>query len=482
MTKTLLLILVNIYATTVFAQSRQPVLDSLSTEMRVRDSLQKQSTTDSLAKRVIIDSLDKLNRQVLNTPADRANGMIITHRALNVFFADKVASYLSDGGDLSLFSNYATLSSSDGKFSINHSFANRKLDRVRGLWTVGAKANIAEGFAALYESKQLKTDLGITVKKTWISRGVVAYDNSRQPQNASETNQKGEMDVERAYILRTLETQINQKGEEIDSAVARVFRYNDIRLQVYSLNQIDSMKNALVKKKYDKLMEEYDEEFAKQQAKKLGDLKKYKWSWVGWTSLGVYIPVTPQKYTVAPNFSGTFADEKTYPWEATLSFNGVYEQNSFAGRFFGSLVIGIGQNNSAKTKDVEKTTKDQYVNLIPVEVDTLLLGKLKSDEVYIGSFSQFVTPVLRGQLVWFPNGGNIGISLQADKSFGKYDPLNAKIGVPIRLKNQEGKTNVNFELQVRFADLSNSIKPDKSRGDKTSIGVSVGLPFSSLLY
>jgi hypothetical protein len=41
---------------------------------------------------------------------------------------------------------------------------------------------------------------------------------------------------------------------------------------------------------------------------------------------------------------------------------------------------------------------------------------------------------------------------------------------------------ITFESQVLFFDMTNTILPSKKFGDKVSIGVTVGVPFSKVIY
>jgi hypothetical protein len=97
-------------------------------------------------------------------------------------------------------------------------------------------------------------------------------------------------------------------------------------------------------------------------------------------------------------------------------------------------------------------------------------------------YRNFVTPQLRGQGVWFPKKSNVGISILIEKNFGTYDPLNGKLGIPIRLNDKDGKPSINLEIQLKASDLGDDIQPDKSFSKKASVGISVGFPFASLLY
>ena len=40
----------------------------------------------------------------------------------------------------------------------------------------------------------------------------------------------------------------------------------------------------------------------------------------------------------------------------------------------------------------------------------------------------------------------MGISSGIEKTFGQYDTLNWKLGIPVTLKDKDGKPSVNFEM------------------------------------
>ena len=155
-------------------------------------------------------------------------------------------------------------------------------------------------------------------------------------------------------------------------------------------------------------------------------------------------------------------------------------ESTKCGRFFLNLSIGIVNNNSVATEDVEKISLQDYKNL--GGTDPIHMAQLESDDAYVGTYKNFVTPNLKIQGIWFPKDWNIGVSLLFDQSFGQYNPLNGKLGFPIRFNDKDGDPTVNFEVQVKTFDMTDKIVTDKSLIKKTSIGLSVGLPFNSIIY
>jgi hypothetical protein len=120
--------------------------------------------------------------------------------------------------------------------------------------------------------------------------------------------------------------------------------------------------------------------------------------------------------------------------------------------------------------------------------DTLGFNRIgSSDKIYIGYNKIFWSTVFRGQLVYFPEGfsgkiANVGFNLSGEWFTGTYNSLNGKFGIPIRFNDNKGDPTVNIELQLKSQDLFNKAFPNKAFWEKASFGISIGLPFNSLIY
>ncbi len=60
--------------------------------------------------------------------------------------------------------------------------------------------------------------------------------------------------------------------------------------------------------------------------------------------------------------------------------------------------------------------------------------------------------------------------------------MNGKIGLPVVLIDKKGNPAVTFEFQVRFFDINSKVQPEIKLSDKTSVGFSIGVPFSKIVY
>lgn len=230
---------------------------------------------------------------------------------------------------------------------------------------------------------------------------------------------------------------------------------------------------------YQDLSDEYEKKFADQQVDAIEENKAYKTAKTWWISSILDIPISRSEYLTAPRYTQPFATIKFFPWSFSFSYNRIWESQRL-GKLFVLANAGIQTNNPIKTEQLTKTSLDVYKRL--GGTDTLQLASLSADEAYVGDYKTFLSPSVRVQAVYFLPDWNVGASVQLERFFGNYDPLNLKLGLPIRLNDKDGKPTVNFEIQYKVADISNRLTSGKSWGEKSTIGLSVGLPFNSILY
>lgn len=429
--------------------------------------LMSQSASDILAE------IKKYDQEVLNNNCGDGRPMIITQRALNKLLADKVGSYLSESGDLSLFKNYATVSSSDGKFSLNRNVLKQPKgnNRIKHLLSIGFEASAEDGFASIFGSDGVSNDMSIKVRYTHLNRGSIGFDQCKQEQRNFAGgfigDQKQRMNVERAIIIANLEAEMSKKVKDFEAALKTA--------PANSVGQVATVKEKF----YDDLESEYYKKFAEQQVDAIKEAEGYNSLRVFWWSLIATIPVTKSEYNVAPTITSDFTTANFYSWSFSATFNGLFEYRK-VGTFFLNGSLGMAHNNNIKAEEVKSTSYETYKLL--GGTDTVRYASLKSDKAYITNYDAYWTPSVKVQVVYFPPSIPYGFSAQAEKMFGKYDPLNLEFGIPIRLNDKDGDPTVNFKLQYKVADVTGRIIKDKSWGEKSTLGLSVGLPFSSIIY
>ena len=106
----------------------------------------------------------------------------------------------------------------------------------------------------------------------------------------------------------------------------------------------------------------------------------------------------------------------------------------------------------------------------------------KINSIFIGNFKNFITPAVKLNFVYFPHASHIGISTSLEQNFGSYKAFNFTVGIPVVLIDKTTAPAANFEFRVIFFDLSHKVYPGRKLGDNISVGMTVGVPFSKIIY
>jgi hypothetical protein len=412
----------------------------------------------------IIAELKAINNKVVNMPCYTGKGMLISNKAMNIFLSNKVSSYLSDDGDLSLYKNYVTLNAVGGSIAINHNFHQPvdSDDWVRSFVIIGARANVANAYAARFSNKYFNNRLGFMLQKTWMGKPVTYYNQC--------SSQKLTMDAQRAAIMYSLETEINKKAIDFEHVLDSI-KPADIRGQ-----DLKAARKELRQDFYTSLRLEYLQKFSEEQSDVLVRTNNYNLVIDNWTSIGIYIPIIRQKFEVSTNLSANVKQRYNYPLELLLTHTRFWESTKY-GRVFFTLSAKAFLNNSVQSGAM------YYVNVSgPAIINGANALSLNDGDRYIGNYKNYVTPVAAGKLVYIPPDSHVGISFRIEKNFGTYHALNAILGIPMVLIDKKGVPAINFEAQLLFSDINSSIKGGRLPYNKTDIGLTVGIPFSKIVY
>lgn len=379
-----------------------------------------------------------------------SNTALTSAPTLNSFFATKISTYLSEASDLSLSKSFAVLDNTDGRLFLGGTFnAKQSIDQFqRFLFTAGVKVNVKDGFASLVGSDGFNNDIGVSVKTTIFGRGIIWFDEDPKTHKDKVENKRNEIK--------------NELLVDFDDAVTKLKRYQ------YG--------ESTIGKFVTKYQEKMKEEFAKKEAAYIIQDSLFNVSHTWWISADVYIPVTKSSYKTVPDFSTASLNTSIYrPFEFNVTYTNFWEKNKWIGNVI--LLPGVTQftvkagllaNNSASASIIESYSFDKYLTRTVV-ADTSFLAKLKSDDVYVGKLEKFLTPKVSARYVYMPLSF-IGVSAAIEKYFGKIDDLNWRLGVPVSLKDKEGKSKINFELVWREIQK------------KHSIGLSIGLPIGNTIF
>ncbi len=422
----------------------------------------------------IIAVFKSINSTVTKVNCSAGKGNIISNRAMNIFLSNKVGTYLSGDDDLSLYKNSITFNTAEGTFSVSHNMRQAKgIDEpVKSFIFIGAKANVLNGIAAAVNSRHPINDFGLLVKKTWIGKPSTFF-NKCTPAINSSVAHKQLMDALRASILHSIEAEIKCRVSIFKNSLSAIDS-----LEVPG-QRLDEAKSNLQKQFYAGLQEEYSRKFAELQSETLIETNNYNLVTTNWTSISAYIPLLSERLYVANSYLSDFKKEHLYPFAISLRHTRFLESRRY-GRLFMKLNAEVFANNSYHSKALEK------INIADFKArggtDTVHLSQQNSEEVYVGRYSNFFTPQLNAAFVYIPPNSHFGLSSLIEQNFGRYKALNGKIGLPIVLIDKKGDPDITFEFQVRFFDINNKVQPAIKLSDKTSVGFSIGVPFSKIVY
>lgn len=150
----------------------------------------------------------------------------------------------------------------------------------------------------------------------------------------------------------------------------------------------------------------------------------------------------------------------------------------------GIYVPLLNEHFSGKSDAVFRSAYPLAVNLTHTRFwDDTRLGRLyltvSGDLTLANRYTCSVTPTLHGQFVYFPPTSHFGLSGGIEQNFGPYHATNVYIGAPIVLIDKHAVPACNFEFKVRFWDLGNTLP---NHPDKTSVAVTIGIPFSKIAF
>ncbi|MCX6216703.1 hypothetical protein [Spirosoma sp.] len=412
----------------------------------------------------LIAELDSIHRRILNTSC--ANQQVISNRAMNLYLSDRVGSYLADYKNLSFYKNYVTFNTRDGVFSLNHNFfqATGVDEPVRSFLVVGVKANVMNALASTFTDKPFRNELGATLKKAWIGKPKTTINNCRE---------KNLMDTKRSSILNLLKREIENKEADFIKSI------DSLKQEGLSDSTLAHIKAELSQNFYAGLRDEFSRRFASLQYLELAETARYKQITTHWTTLNAYLPFILQRYTVASSFAQVAETKKNYPFELSLIHTRFWESKK-RGRLFLSFEGRIVLNNSIQSFSRETISYSQYTSL--GGLDTLTLKQRAIRSLYIGDYASFLTPGAKISFVYYPAESHIGLSSSLEQNMGTYRALNWTIGIPVVLIDKAGAPSANFEFQLNYSDVTRSFLPGRKTSDRLSIGLTIAVPFSKIIY
>lgn len=371
------------------------------------------------------------------------HGQLMSHRATNVFLSEAAGYFMSSPDDLSLYKNSVIADAAAGTLAIYHNMRQPAgVDEpIRNFLSIGAQADIANAYSATHGPHPYNNRFGLLVKETWVGKASVS----------ASLVQQQTMDALRAGILHALQQEIRRKRAEFESSLAGWDSVRDVPGQDLSV-----AKNAARAKFETDLVAEYTFKYAHEQAETLARTFNYGVMAFNWTSVSIYVPLVTENFQSTPTLADAPVHRHAYPLYLHLRHSRLWESSHF-GRLFLTVAGDVALNNS----------RDAFG---------------WNSDLYVGEYEHFVTPSFKLQAVYLPTDSHIGVSGSLQQYFGRWDVLNAVVGVPIVLINKQAEPAINFEFQVRFFDISNRLVHVDGMPGRTSIGMTMGVPFSKIAF
>jgi len=356
---------------------------------------------------------------------------VFSDAMLNVFFAEEVSSYIGDSKDLSLKKTYSVINTADKTLFLGASFVicrEKETDKLIHILTLGLKAKLDKEFAALLNNTNgnLSNNIGASIKYTHVLKGTLNFTGHKD--ELANLNEK----VLIPKYTKKVETAITAKTYDNELA-----EYDAI----YSEAKANEKKKPYFKNKYEELYLELAEE----EVSRIKKGKLYKSFWDHYITFEAFVPMSKSAYSLVPLITSEIAkadikNEDYYPWSAKLGYTNFYKTSSDI-TLYASIFGSVYNNNNIETSALKSKT---FQTLNPTNMSVVEL----SDVFYEGEFKQFTSGNISLELVTYLIKGIVGLSGAVEQNIGsEFNALNWKAGIPVSLKDGDGKPTVNFELQ-----------------------------------
>jgi hypothetical protein len=409
---------------------------------------------------------------------------IFNRKALSVLFSDEVGSYFNDDEDFSTQRYYASLSTKDNSFSFAYTFNPcyecDEIEKIKHIATVGFKAKTNDNFAELYRNGDFTaSNIGISLKYTRINNGKLKYDSIIQIQkddkyalNFVKDSSLSQSELINIYRNVLLYPQIdkevadyldtNYKKDTIKAYLQLLKTKVKSKIKDINDKDIDDINTSVLKKKGN----EFYTKIAEEEVKYLKENKLYKYIENSWFTFNLYIPLNSESYSLFDRSTETITSKRFYPVSGSAAFT-LYKKWSSGQSFYFTPKISIRNNNTILANEESATTFQT--------TETFGNGVLLTQkEAFDVEYENFMTSTVQAEVVFFIYNDMIGFSPAIERNFGKFRSVGWKLGIPISLKDKEGKPSVNFELQW---------KEIRVLGEKSNhfVGISANFLFGKFL-
>jgi hypothetical protein len=376
-----------------------------------------------------------LTQQALDTafPENKFK-VLYSDSALNLLFAKKLGTAFSSSNDLSLQKTYFNIDALEKSLSLGYNFDFRNknpLAPLKHVLSIGAKIVALNGFATIATGGNLEeNNIGLNLKYSFINKGKIGWFVSKKSKS-NVMSQREKIEKNREFLLH----KYNQK--------TIAFNKNDLP-KIVSKNK--SFYGDKAKSKTDKQLQVHADklmfEMINEELEYVESSKLFSKITNSWITYEAYIPLGHTEYDITPiKTDNTATKANYYAFNTNLSYNW-YKQKPMWFSYFGKVTAGLKGNSSIA---VNNLTAIEFQSITTTNGASTLTAPVNAIDVE-GNYEKFINSSLKFELALFYKN-TIGISPSIEKNFGTYDGINWKIGIPLSLKDKEGKPTVNFELQ-----------------------------------
>lgn len=363
--------------------------------------------------------------------------IILPNKSLNLLFADKIGTSFGGSNDLSLQKYNATLNTEDNSFELTINFDTRgkdkKTSKLAWILSGGVKIKSDDGFANFTNSdgEFLNENMELSFKGTYICNGNFNYDKLIKEDKKIRDRKK--LIEERRKILFK-----KYKKKEDEYNTGDLDNENTLRKSINSSDdyELESIENIIKKKKKKLYVELLEEEVKNIESEKL-----YRFYSTKWWSFEAKLPLGNVSYNITEDYANALEEKEFYAFEANASFNYMRVYSTDISIFLKALGT-VKNNNTIIANNVSvKTFEDQTAAAGNYLVTT------DTKKGYLTNYDEFGTASLLIEPSVFFLKNTIGFSPAIEFNAGKYNKVNWKLGIPVSLKDKEGKPKVNFEIQ-----------------------------------
>ncbi|RLJ68623.1 hypothetical protein CLV86_0009 [Lacinutrix venerupis] len=386
---------------------------------------------------------------------------LFNNKMIDLFFAEKVGTAFGGSNDLTLQKYFASLDSKDNSFTVGFNFDNRfgnPLKQLDFVFSGGFKFKSSDEFSTVLKNDKFEeSSLSAILKISYIGNGIINYKDKIKKETVIK---KRELAVKK-YRSIVYEKQ----REAINTYNTKDFK-SEIKLR-NSLNAYDSEMKSLTSVLEEK-QEDFYKKIAEEEIKYLKDNDMYRYIWDYWISLEAIIPFGENDYSVLPINNNKATTQKLYALDIDLSANSFIEWSSGIS-IFGNIHYNINGTNNYILNDSE-TKPFQTAILNPDNTIAISQPIMAYEDPY----EDFINQSIKLESAAFFFGNFIGFSPAVEWNFGgKFKARDWKLGIPVSLKDKDGKPKVNFELQWRQQSTLTNVNH--------IIGVSTSFMFGDLI-